>query len=212
MNYILFLITFFFVTILIGMFINSILKISSTLSFTYLTGFITLFASFEIIALPFMLLHGNFSLLVLLYCLFLISILLYTILKIFKTNKGKKINIRKLKITVPWVIFFGLLLIQLAIVFFFAHYDADDSFFIAVTNTTLHTNQIFTIDPSTGLENTTFPPQYSLTGYELLIAFFAKIFMIKPVVLFHTLLPLIFIPTSYIAFYFMSKKIMLSKY
>ncbi|MEG1618082.1 MAG: DUF6077 domain-containing protein [Bacilli bacterium] len=212
MNIILFLLSFLAISIFLGIFMNSFLKISSTFSFTYLIGFITLFASFELIALPFMLLHGNFNLLVIIYGLFLTISFIFFIIK-FRTKFSKQnLILPKKKFSILWLIFGVLLIFQVIIVTIFAHYDADDSFFIAISNTILHTNQIFTIDPSSGLENTSFPLQYILTGYEIIIAFFAKLFMLKPIVIFHTLLPIILVPTSYIAFYHLSTNLMKEKY
>ena len=60
-------------------------------------------------------------------------------------------------------------------------------------------------DPSLGLkkEYTLFSSFEQISAYELGVAVFAKTFEIKPVVLFHSILPFVFITFEYMAYYYL---------
>ena len=185
-----------------------------------LTGFVGYFAVFEVIALPFILLKGNFLILCYTFGFISLGITILSLvflcqdLSIFKyifVKRKRNLHQTSLKSTLPYIIFGSVLFFQLFIVTVYAHFDADDSFYIAISNACISSNQIFGFEHSTGLTDMPFPASYSLTGYEVLVACWSKVFSIQPVVLYHTVLPIIFIPISYLAFYCLSKRIIKNK-
>lgn len=220
MQIILFICHFIITIIAFGFLLLKLFHRSLNISNIILTGFIGYFAIFEIITLPFMLLKANFLLLC--YTLGFISlginmlglVLLCRYLFISKYFFDKKkivIHQINIKSTLPYITFGSVLFFQLFIVTFYAHFDADDSFYIAISNACISSNQVFGFEPSTGLTNMPFPTSYSLTSYEVLVAYWANVFSIQPVVLYHTVLPIIFIPISYLAFYCLSKSLLKNK-
>lgn len=185
-----------------------------------LAGFVGYFAVFEVIALPFMLLKGNFLILCYTFGFISLGITILSLVflcqdlsisKYIFVKRKKNLHQTSLKSTLPYIIFGSVLFFQLFIVTVYAHFDADDSFYIAISNACISSNQIFGFEPSTGLTNMPFPASYSLTGYEVLVACWSKVFSIQPVALYHTVLPIIFIPISYLAFYCLSKSIIKNK-
>ena len=83
--------------------------------------------------------------------------------------------------------------------------NADDSFYVSLATQSIDSDRLYMEDPSLGLEKeyTLFSSFEQISAYELGVAILAKIFGIKPVVLFHSILPFVFITFEYMAYYYL---------
>lgn len=100
----------------------------------------------------------------------------------------------------PWFTLFIIILIvaQTFMLVFYQHEDADDSFYVAFATTAMATDTIFQYDPFTGLTLATYPANYALSPFPIFVALLAKLLMIHPAIVAHTILPAFLIPFSYI--------------
>lgn len=211
-HYSLIIIVFYLVLFIIGKEVGKIFDFKKSILLNFILGFITIFSIFQILSTPFMLLKGSF---IYLFYLYLILILSIIIICLNATLKNAKINIKfyvtnfKLKIRkiskkefIFIFIIITLVFIQAYLASYLHHTDDDDSYFINVSNVTLQYNSIFSIEPSTGdLRLPVDNSPYLIVSWELFIAFLSKAFYIKPVILAHTVLPMILVPLAYMVVY-----------
>ena len=86
-----------------------------------------------------------------------------------------------------------------------AHYDADDSFYVAMAVTERYTNSIYRVDPYTGWDYRVIPIRYVLSQYPTLLAVISVLCAgINPAVLAHMGYPLVLIPLAFAIWYALS--------
>ena len=88
-----------------------------------------------------------------------------------------------------------------------AHFDEDDSFYVATATTAYDTDSIYKINPYTGDPYNHLPARYILSPWPMLSAVLARVFRIRPAAVFHTLLPALVIPAAYGAFAMLGRAI-----
>lgn len=185
-----------------------ILAIPNTFCFNILSGFILTLSLFQLIATPFMILHGNFTILVIIIISVQLSIIILSALTIIKTKSLKFPDFNMLKIRpFIWFIVLVLVLCQIILSTCLQHTDMDDSFYISASTTAINSNTVFGFNPSSGITSTPYPAQYGLVSWELFIAFLAKVFNIAPAVFAHTVIPPFLIFLAYFSIYNLSKRI-----
>ena len=86
--------------------------------------------------------------------------------------------------------------------------NADDSFYVSLSTTNIDSSSIYMEEPSMGYvsDECTFFPTEQIPTYELQIAILSKVFDINPAIICHSLLPMIIIFISYLAFYIFAKE------
>ena len=118
----------------------------------FLVGYCIAFAIFEILAIPMTFLQCKFTTLVSVYEIIL---LLLSIISIILNRKNLKIffktNIQTIKkMPLSTILVVVLILLQVIIVFRYMHVDDDDAFFVGNATTSIASNTISKINPSTG--------------------------------------------------------------
>ena len=91
----------------------------------------------------------------------------------------------------------GIVLLQAVLLVIGVHYDDDDAFYVATATTAVDTDTIYRYSPFTGAEYSHLPARYVLSPWSMLPAVLSRIFSVRPIIIFHTILPLIIIPLSY---------------
>lgn len=197
--FICFFICFYFIGIL-GRKRKSDISIGEAL----LVGLIRIFASFEITILPFIFLRLKFSCFFSFYCIMLVSILLYSVIKNAKYSwKTIKKQFNSFYTRPDFFILISILLIvfQMYMSAVYMHIDDDDAFYIGTSVTTLETDTMFQYNAETGAVMSNMPTRYVLSPMPMFIALVSKIFLFPPAVTAHTLLAPIWIGFSYLVFY-----------
>lgn len=179
-------------------------------------GLLVLFASNQIVLTPCILFHTSFKL-----CYFLVGILTITLVSLSflikeETNKRKtdiKKYIGQMK-SLDKVIFVTmsiLVMFQMIISSVIFTENADDSFYVSLATSSIDSEKIYMEEPSMGYineEHSLLTPLERIPSYELSIAVYSKIFGITPTIIFHTLLPFIFIGISYLSYYYFARTIL----
>lgn len=180
-------------------------------------GFIGLVAAFHVAAVPLILFHLPFGYAYVFFLMIVIAVLVLS----FKIHGWKVAGFAWLKNAhVFRDIFFGatlavallLILLQAGVSAYLSCPNADDSFYVSLINTTLNAKAMFVCDPSTG--NPDFPvmAQYVGQTWEVLQAVLAKMFMIRPAALAHTVLPFFLILISYCSYASLGRLLVPNRY
>lgn len=192
---------FFIYCYFTGAALLELLRVRSSRSMATLTGLITLFAVTELISLPFMLNKGEYVVLfniMITTAIFSFVISLHFLFVIRKRFDLLKFDFSDFGAFLP-ILLLVLICVQTAVPVFTSRFDGDDAFYIAVSTSIQTTGRIFLNNPSIGLDAFIFPPNYQFTAYEILITIFSTISHIEPVVLYHSVLPALYMPLYYLA-------------
>ncbi len=96
-----------------------------------------------------------------------------------------------------------LIFMQMCILAVYAHFDADDSFYVATATTAVQTDSIFAFNPYTGLSYRNYVPRrYVLSPFPIFLAVVSQLCGgFHPAIVAHTIFPPVFQMLSYMVFY-----------
>ncbi len=99
---------------------------------------------------------------------------------------------------------FGIIFLQTFFLVIGTHYDHDDAFYVAAATTAVDTDSLYRYTPFTGAEYHELPARYILSPWSMFPAVLSFIFGVRPIIIFHTMLPAVIIPFSYGVMYLMA--------
>lgn len=172
----------------------------------YAYGMISIFALFEIIAVPVIFLRISLKWLTFLWGMSCLGIIAVGVIK-------KKISLLPGKWKLSWLhqlkhvrlaacIAVSFIIFQTLYVVTHMHIDDDDAWYVGTAVTAYFTNTIYQINPYTGLAMELLPPDYALSPYPVFWAVIGKLTFTHPAIIMHTIAPAFLIPLSYLAYYF----------
>lgn len=191
----------------------------------WVSGQMLLWAGFQLICVPCVLLEKSFLCVV--YCYGgLVGILtLWGIVRLCRggvaSNLGRKVRVvsrqdgqeslpkndpsvwRKM---LPAVIVGTLLVFQLAQAVGLAYADGDDAYYVAVSSITDNAETMYEKLPYTG-GTTEVDVRHGLAPFPIWIAFLARVTGLKAVGVAHTAIPLMLIPMTYVIFYLLAQEL-----
>lgn len=214
--------------------VNLMEKRFRSLGVTYIAGFISVLAIFQIIVVPIVILDGyGFKIIVPLFSI--LSILLgavgvyltwrnghkevfaddgeaFPFLNFFQRKK-KELNEKKIydKQTreegILWLFVLILIGFQLFMAFTTTSFDGDDAYYVVQSVLTDETNTLYRIRPYTGL-STGMDLRHSLAVFPIWIAYVARMSGIHATIIAHSVLPLVLIPVTYWIYLEIGKKLL----
>ena len=157
----------------------------------------------QIILTPCILLHTNFNIPFYLSIIVNILILTYS----FFIPKIKYDRIENRTITVFTIV---IVLMQLFFVTIFYKSNADDSFYVSLSESSISNIEIYKEEPSIGYksEDILLAPTEQIPTIELQIAIFSKIANVNSAVMCHFILPMIIVFIAYLSFYYFGRSFM----
>ncbi len=171
---------------------------------SYLYGQCFLWAVFQVIAVPMVLIRAPFFLLVILY---LIVLMVFTILGARRLpNIIKGIDFSR--VNIPLILALVLIVGQMLIYFLGMHLDEDDARWIAEANDTITKNSMYLYNPATGAYMGDFVGEVKkdvFSPWSMYIAFFSKVTGINASIVAHTILAPLLLAISYMVYHEMSK-------
>ncbi len=179
-------------------------KEAFTLGECFLTGYLFLFAAAEIMALPMILLHVPLHLLVWCYGAVAAGTALCGIFCLRKQTFPSVFSVRERFRSASPFFWCALILIavQICIVVYFAHFDADDAFYVGTATTSVETDSIFVVNPYTGLNYRNLPSRYVLSPFPIFLAVISQLCAgLHPAIMAHTVFPPVFQLMSYLVIY-----------
>lgn len=187
-----------------GHYITRWLGSGHTISRSVTLGFTALVAVFEIIAIPCIMTEQRFSVLLGIYCAIAGICLAVSIVHFIRSNGWKCYSFRlQIKKKSLLAILFVLIFMQMFLSSYLCHTDADDGYFVTISNIAVEKDQICLdgdiVYNGISVEKPSFRPE--IAAWELFLAGLAKLFMIHPAVLAHTVMPFLLIALCYVAVY-----------
>ena len=185
----------------------------------YISGFLTLLAAFQLIAVPVVFMDPwGFD----------IIVKAFTVVATLLTGFGiigtmhlwrrdgavfNKRNCRKKRRSVEkvqWIIAGILIFFQIFMAVTHASFDGDDAYYVVQSVITDETNTLYRILPYTGL-GTSMDMRHSMAVFPLWIAYVARMSGIHATIVSHTILPVVLIPLTYMIYYEIGKKLFKEK-
>jgi len=167
---------------------------------------------FQLVATPFLLLHGPSNILYILTALLSLGVIGYNI-KTGRWRGGISLMKARENLNALAPLYKVLLLLCFAIILFQAvagawlfTEDADDAFYVAVTTQCIDDPHLYLTHPSTG-EAVVSLDSYTTTGWMAYIAYWCKFSGISSPVMSHTVMPFVLILFSYLAMLLLGKKL-----
>lgn len=176
-------------------------KQQKNVCFMWIAGYLLLFAGFQILSVPFVLMQTTFTPLVGLFAVF--GVLAATAgLFIWLAAKKKRPLLKAVPLKMEraekalWTVFFAILAIQLFLAVFLAFADGDDAYYVAISTVTEASDTMYVVLPYTG-GTTALDTRHALAPFPLLISFFSRVSGIHPAIISHVALPLLLLPLTY---------------
>lgn len=194
---------------LVGNYLCCILKFDLSLPKIYSVGFITILIIFQLIAYPISAYQGPFIITAITFSIIMFALLVLSLR--YLIVKGRLfINTEIEKNNYLWIV---LLLISIILQSFLSSYmyhdDDDDAYYITASAVTIETGDMG-LEPmyiTSGLDasmTTHVSHRTDTSTWEYFIAYLSLLFSIEPVIIAHTVLPLILIPLSYLINYYVA--------
>ncbi len=191
-------------------------RFRKNLPFLWTMGQVLLWALFQLICVPFVLMERTLSDVVTVYGtaslgLALLSLLLGFVRYRRKHTVSVSVVEEKRKETrlwhcFLWALFAGLLIFQLVQAVRMTYYDGDDAFYVATSTLAEESDQMYVKMPYTG-GYTGLDARHGIAPFPIWIAFLARISGIRTVTMAHVVAPLALIPMTYGIYYLIGKKL-----
>ena len=171
----------------------------------YILGQMSIWAVFQILAVPLIFLHTSFTLLLVIFCIVTGVLSIWGILKMRRHRW--KLSVPRLGSFVMWVVLaatVGVIVFQLWKYVFGLHLDEDDSRWIAEAGDALSKNSMFLHNPATGSYLGSFQGEILkdvVSPFPMFLAVLSGLTMIRPAVMAHTIYAPILLLLSYAAFW-----------
>lgn len=200
-------------TVVGGLFVN-VDKSAVKLPFMWISGQILLWAGFQCICLPLILLEKRFSTVVQLFWIYMGLLVLLSVFLYFIRKHKKACSLRVISGTdekkpyrLLWLVFWGLLVLQLVMVCLMAYEEGDDAFYVAISTITENADTMYQKLPYTG-GTTGLDARHGLAPFPIWVAFLARISGIPSVTVAHVALPMVLIVMSYGIYYLIGKHLL----
>lgn len=203
-----------------GLIINRYIdKENRGIGVVYISGFLTLLAAFQLIAVPIVFTDpwGFDSIIK----IFTVVTTLFTGFGFIVTlhlwrregsvfSKRTKWKQRGKFEKIQWVLVFLIIVFQIVMAVTHSSFDGDDAYYVVQSVITDETNTLYRILPYTGL-GTSLDMRHSMAVFPLWIAYIARMTGIHATVVSHTVLPVFLIPLTYMIYYEIGKKLFKEK-
>lgn len=170
-----------------------------TVSGTYVYGQILLWATFQLIAVPYIWMRCPFDWL---FYVYLIAVIVLTVSGVLKIKRIK--HFAKPRIKVFLILAVVIIVCQMAMYLFGMHLDEDDARWIAEANDALTKNTMYLHNPANGEYLGRFTGEMRkdvFSPWSMYIAFISRLTMIRPAVIVHSIYAPILLMISYMIYY-----------
>lgn len=200
---------------MVGTFFTGVDNSVAKLPFRWISGQVLLWAGFQVISIFFILMMETFSKVVLSFNIFTVAITvtaaIYYLAKRSK-RQGKLQTVgEKNKWTYAlWSCFAVLFIVQIVCAVFLAYEEGDDAFYVAVSNATVNSDQMYRILPYTGLY-TELDVRHGLAPFPIWVAYLARMSGMHVTTVAQIVLPVVLIAMAYSLYYCIGKVILSDK-
>lgn len=180
----------------------------------YIAGWFVMFALFQIISVPFIILQQKFTVVVIVYDVCLLLLLVISIVcgrDILTGILGIKRQIVKMKTAgkweiAGWILVVLLLLFQMGAAIVLEHYDGDDAYYVAASVGTDLYDTMYMRDAYTGYPFT-LETRHALSPVPVMIAWIGRMTGIHPTIISHSVLGPVWLLLMYAIYLAMADKL-----
>lgn len=182
-------------------------KDCSCISFAIIIGFLVYFGCFQLICLPFTILHQKLSTLSIIWLIICsIIIIVATIIygkRWFADFKNAILRLRKCN---PYIIT-AILVVMLQLIFIVVseYTEMDYMYYVGDVTTSVYTNSLSAYSPYTGLKLDVLSSRYLLSTYPMNDGIFSQVFNIHPLIIIRNITPMVVIFISNLLYYKIGK-------
>jgi len=196
------------IPVIVGSIFSGVDKKLPGVPFMWVSGQVLLWAGFELIAVPFILMQRAFSQVVWIFSFYTSGLLCLAVL-IWIYRRKKKSRLRPVKNSNTslqksdyflWIVFGVLLILQLVLAVTLAYEEGDDAFYVAVSTITADADTMYRSLPYTGLF-TEVDIRHGLAPFPIWIAYLTRMSGIEAVTIAQIAVPLVFIVMTYVIYY-----------
>jgi len=190
-------------------------KKTGNLPFLWISGQIILWAVFQLICVPAVLMEKNLSHVVTLYQVITALLVILALIMILNTRKRPQKNFKVISgeasehkkwYNTMWAIFWVVLAFQLIQTVRMTYGDGDDAYYVAVSSITENSDTLYDKLPYTG-GSTSVDVRHGLAPFPVWIAFLARVSGMRAVSVAHVAVPLILIPMTYGIYYVIGRRL-----
>lgn len=175
--------------------------------FWWVSGQIFLWACFQLLCVPLILMEGDFKIVIAGYTLIQALAVLAAVVRGFRKRKTvsaaswvRGFDRKKSVRSVLWILFWALLIFQLIQAVRMTYRDGDDAFYVAITSITQEAETMYRKLPYTGF-GTELDVRHGLAPFPVWISYLAKMTGIQGVSMAHVVVPVALIAMTYGVFY-----------
>lgn len=196
----------FAIPFLVGNGICSFLRVDKTAAKNYFFGMVTIWALFQMITVPLVLMKASFMVVVVLMTTLFLVLSFYGI---WKGNFPRPVLAvdRKMDMIAVGLMFFGMFTLILCTIFT-QHTDWDDSRFVVNAVDMVRTNRMFLTNPMNGEKTLTWLGELAkdvTAPWAVFIAYCAKMTGVFATVMAHTVLPVVLLLCAFCVFWMLSE-------
>lgn len=201
-----------------GIFGENVDNLAKSPVFQWISGQFLLWAAFQLLCVPMILLEIDFFYVMVLYSVFLALVAVLSVGRAVK-NRKRAFAVKLFRAFdrekgaayyVMWAVFWGLLLFQLVQAVCMTYADGDDAFYVAVSSATQNSYTMYRKLPYTGRE-TELDARHGLAPFPVWIAYLAEAVGIRAVSMAHLVLPIVLIAMTYGIYYLLGRKLLQKK-
>lgn len=196
------------IPVVVGSVFSGVDKRHSGVCFMWVSGQMLLWAGFELIAVPLILIQRTFSLVAWMFSFYTLGLLFLAVfIWIYGRRKkhglqmvrNKTVSLQKRDYFL-WIVFGVLLALQLIFAVVLAYEEGDDAFYVAVSTITADADTMYRTLPYTGLY-TEVDIRHGLAPFPIWIAYLTRVSGIEAVTLAQIVVPLVFLLMTYTVYY-----------
>ncbi|MBQ2802485.1 MAG: hypothetical protein IJF07_01145 [Lachnospiraceae bacterium] len=202
----------FVIPTIVGSCFATVDKDARTLPFMWISGQCVLWAGFQLMCVPLILLEKSFLVAVGLFSGYMALLVVLAILLYLKGRNKYSLRVVKEKVTIrnkyqliAWGLFWALLVFQLIQAVVMTYGDGDDAFFVAAANIAEESELMYQKIPYTG-ETSELDARHGMAPFPIWIAYLARVSGIPTVSVAHVVAPLALIPMTYAIYYLLGKR------
>ncbi|MBE5865649.1 MAG: hypothetical protein E7292_05455 [Lachnospiraceae bacterium] len=183
-----------------------------SLPFLWISGQMILWAVFQLVCVPFVLLEKEFQQVVTVFAGVSAFLMVVGIVMFWRDRKSGfgVVTPGAVQVNCQWIVFGVLFVFQLVQAVRLAYGDGDDAYYVAVSTITEDAETMYRKLPYTG-GSAEVDIRHGLAPFPIWIAFLARISGMKAVSVAHVAMPLMLIPMTYGIFYLLGKKLFIKR-
>lgn len=180
--------------------------------FLWISGQMLLWAGFQVICVPVILLEGRLYMVSIGFGVYTAALLVLATVLRLRSSRGLR-PVRSEKpdraAVVLWAVYGVLLLIQLVLAVVMVYGDGDDAYYVAISTAAEESGKMYQKIPYTGMD-TELDVRHGLAPFPIWIAWLAQMTGITTVAVAKTLLPMVLISMTYGVFYLLGSRVLFS--